>query len=244
MLEGQPAIRLNGEPVVIVQLGDLLEQSDATETFETNACVVLQVNDGHLGLLVDELTGEEEVVLKPLTAPLKRVRNVSALAILGNGAICPVLSPSDLFRTAHKYAVRRCRPSSDNSKAAPKTKKPSVLLAEDSALIRAMEKRILEDANYEVVTAVDGLDALNLLSSRPFAALVTDIVMPNIDGLTLTSRVRAMPRYQSLPIILVTSLASDDDKKRGLDAGANAYIPKPTFDQRSLLDTLKRLIAL
>jgi len=105
-----------------------------------------------------------------------------------------------------------------------------------------MEKRILEDGGYEVVAAVDGVDALNRLGSRPFAAVVSDIMMPNMDGLALTARIRAEPRHKELPVILVTTLASDEDKRRGLEAGANAYIPKPSFDQRMLLDTLKRLI--
>jgi two-component system chemotaxis sensor kinase CheA len=86
------------------------------------------------------------------------------------------------------------------------------------------------------------VDALNTLSSRPFAAVVSDIVMPNMDGLALTARIRAEPRHKGLPVILVTTLATDEDKRRGLDVGANAYIPKPSFDQRILLDTLKRLI--
>lgn len=247
-LDGRPAILVNGEAVIVVHLSDLLELAEENrqpgkDQTKSLACVVFQAGQGSLGLLADDLPDEEEVVLKALGAPLKRVRNVSALAILGSGEICVVLNPSDLLSSAYKmpFASHRKRPTSHNTERS--ATRPVVLLAEDSALIRAMEKRILEDAEYEVVTAVDGVDALNLLSSRPFAAVVTDITMPNMDGLTLTERIRAAPQYQGLPVILVTSLASDDDKRRGLDSGANAYIPKPTFDQRVLLDTLKRLVA-
>lgn len=247
MLDGRPAILLNGEPVIVSHLADLLElaadhQSPAKNQATPLACVVFQVSHGRLGLLADDLPDEEEVVLKPLGAPLKRVRNVSALAILGSGAICVVLNPSDLLNSARKMPLAGHGKLTKNHKARQQATRPRVLLAEDSALIRAMEKRILEDADYQVVTAVDGVDALNLLSSVPFAAVVTDITMPNMDGLTLTERIRAAPQYHGLPVILVTSLASDEDKRRGLDAGANAYIPKPTFDQRVLLDTLKRLV--
>jgi two-component system chemotaxis sensor kinase CheA len=86
------------------------------------------------------------------------------------------------------------------------------------------------------------VDAINALGNRTFAAVVSDIMMPNMDGLTLTARIRQEPRYHDLPIVLVTSLSSDEDKRRGMEAGANAYIPKPSFDQRLLLDTLQRLI--
>jgi two-component system chemotaxis sensor kinase CheA len=121
-------------------------------------------------------------------------------------------------------------------------RKKLILLAEDSITTRTQEARILENAGYEVVTAADGLEAWNKLATRAFDAVVTDINMPNLDGLGFAERIRRESRYADLPIILVTSLASDEDKKRGLDAGANAYITKPAFDQKILLDCLERLI--
>jgi two-component system chemotaxis sensor kinase CheA len=200
---------------------------------------VIQVGGERLGLRVDELLDEEEVVSKPLGAPLTRVRNVSGLTILGSGEICAVLNPADLVRSSHKLAAV---PGEARPKQVTVAAKTVILLAEDSALVRAMETRILENAGYEVVAAVDGMDAFNALGRRPFAAVVSDINMPNMDGLALTARIRQEPRYKDLPVILVSSLASDEDKRRGLEVGANAYLPKPSFDQRMLLETLKRLI--
>jgi two-component system chemotaxis sensor kinase CheA len=113
---------------------------------------------------------------------------------------------------------------------------------EDSITTRTQEKRILESAGYDVVAAVNGVDALQKLASRAFDAVVSDIEMPSMDGLTLTERIRREPKYNELPIILVTSLASEEDKRRGIEVGANAYIAKPTFDQGLLLDTLRRFI--
>ena len=266
-LEGRPTFMLDGQPVIAVRLASLLELPEgerSTAAGKALACIVLQVGDERLGLLTDDLIAEEEVVPKPLGPPLRRVRNVSALAMLGSGEICAVLNPADLLRTSrmrnaelgmHPRGVGRAVPVAEattathrNADAIPNSaisnphSKPAILLVEDSVLIRAMEKRILGDGGYEVVTAVDGVDALNVIGSRAFAAVVSDIMMPNMDGLTLTARIRAEPRYKELPVILVTTLASDEDKRRGLDAGANAYIPKPSFDQRVLLDTLKRMI--
>jgi len=237
-LEGCPAFELDGQAVIAPRLADLLALPAADLDSET-VCIVIQLGDEQLGLRVAELLDEEEVLVKPLGAPLQRVRNVSGLAILGSGEICTVLNPADLLRTAHKLAAAPSR--SKLERAAPPVR-TSILLVEDSVLVRAMEKRILEDAGYEVVAAVDGLDALNVLDSRPFAAVVSDIMMPNMDGLTLTANIRQDARYRDLPVVLVTSLASDEDKRRGLEVGANAYIPKPSFDQRVLLDTLQRLI--
>jgi two-component system chemotaxis sensor kinase CheA len=239
-LEGRLAILLDGQPVMVARLADLLELPPGERVAPgVLACIVIQVGDERLGLLANELLTEEEVVPKPLGPPLQRVRNVSALAMLGSGKICAVLNPADLLRCAYKAGATTHGKKHEIRHAVAK---PVVLLVEDSALIRAMEKRILEDGGYEVVATVDGVDALNALGSRSFAAVVSDIMMPNMDGLTLTARIRAEPRYKELPVILVTSLASSADKRRGLDAGANAYIPKPSFDQRVLLETLKRLV--
>ena len=262
-LEGHLAVLLDGQPVIAARLAELLELPAlspgpsptrregrtapsplAGEAWGKGvlACIVLQAGEGQterLGLLVDDLLAEEEVVPKPLGAPLKRVRNVSALAMLAGGEICAVLNPADLLRSARQAGAPLRGEEREIHRQATR---PAVLLVEDSALIRAMQQRILADGGYEVVTAVDGVDALNALGSRRFAAVVSDIMMPNMDGLALTRRIRAEPRYKELPVILVTTLASDEDKQRGLDAGASAYIPKPSFDQRVLLDTLKRLV--
>ncbi|HEY9300066.1 MAG TPA: response regulator, partial [Phormidium sp.] len=121
-------------------------------------------------------------------------------------------------------------------------RKQVILLVEDSIAIRTQEKRILEGAGYEVVTAVDGMDGLAKLKSRSFDAIVSDVQMPNLDGLSLAAKIRQHKEYSELPIILVTSLASDEDKRRGAEAGANAYITKGTFNQQVLLDTLRRLV--
>jgi len=246
-LEGHLAILLDGQPVITARLADLLQlPTGELVAPDILACIVIQVGEERLGLLVDELLAEEEVVPKPPGPPLRRVRNVSALAMLGSGKICAVLNPADLLRSAYKgigTAEFGLRKETDAQHSAHGTRH-AILLVEDSALIRAMEKRILEDGGYEVVATVDGVDALNTLGGRTFAAVVSDIMMPNMDGLTLTARIRAEPRYKELPVILVTSLASNEDKRRGLDAGANAYIPKPSFDQRVLLDTLKRLVVI
>ena len=116
------------------------------------------------------------------------------------------------------------------------------LLAEDSITTRTQEPRILEGAGCEVVTAVDGLEARNKLATRAFDAVVTDVLMPNLGGLGFAEKIRRAPRYAKLPIIFVTSLASDADKQRRLEVGANAHITKPAFDQKILLDCLQRLI--
>jgi two-component system chemotaxis sensor kinase CheA len=103
-------------------------------------------------------------------------------------------------------------------------------------------KRILEAAGYEVTAAVDGEDGFNKLKGNTFAAVVSDVQMPNLDGLELVAKMRQLDQYKDLPVILVTTLASEEDKLQGHQVGANAYITKGDFEQGVLLDTLRSLI--
>lgn len=246
-IEGTDTIVVDGKPVSLAHLSTLLEisspaiavkESKPPDPDKPRPCIILTIGDDQIGLFVDTLLDEQEVVVKPHSAILKRVHNVSGATILGTGEVCMVLNPLDLVQSVRKRPARRSQePSRPKSQL-----KHAILLVEDSMTTRTQETRILESAGYEVVAAVNGVDALQMLSSRTFDAVVSDVQMPLMDGLTLTERIRREPKYTELPIILVTSLATDNDKRRGIEVGANAYIAKPTFDQGLLLDTLRRLI--
>lgn len=243
LIKGKEAVLVGNEAVPVARLSAFLElpqEPDATRLSQhaQSPCVIFTVGNERFGALADALVDEQEVVLKPQSSLLKRVRNVSGATILGNGEVCMVLNPVDMIKT---LARRPLEPLAATV-AADDKKKLAVLLAEDSITTRTQEKRILESAGYEVVTAVDGVDALGKLALRKFDAVISDVLMPGMDGLTLTSRIREDKRYRDMPVILVTTLASDEDKRRGLEAGANAYIPKPAFDQKLLIEILNRLI--
>ncbi|WP_445629459.1 hybrid sensor histidine kinase/response regulator [Nostoc sp. DSM 114167] len=240
-LEGRDTIIRDSQPISIVQLADLLELPPMSSglTQETAlSCIILQVGQAQLGVVVDALVDEQDVVIKPQSQLLKRVRNVSGATILGTGDVCMVLNPQDLVKSARSRS--QSISSTQTRQVAPT--KPTVLLVEDSIATRTQEKRILETAGYQVITAVDGLDGLNKLRSHTVDAVVSDVQMPNLDGLGLTAKIRQYQEYSELPIILVTSLASDEDKRRGAEAGANAYIIKGSFNQEALLSALKRLV--
>jgi two-component system, chemotaxis family, sensor kinase CheA len=246
-IEGVETIVVDGNPVSVAPLSALLgisshaaavKEPKLPEPDKPRSCTIVSVGEDQIGLFVDALLDEQEVVVKPHAGILKRVRNVSGATILGTGEVCMVLSPPDLLQSMRKRPAHMLR---EPSHPTPR-QKHVILLVEDSITTRTQEKRILESAGYEVVTAVNGVDALQKLAGHAFDAVVSDVEMPSMDGLTLTERVRREPKYNELPIILVTSLASEEDKRRGVEVGANAYIAKPTFDQALLLDTLRRLI--
>lgn len=217
---------------------DFLTPGEGGSSAEPAACVVLRVGEENFALLVDEVVDEQEMVLKPQSALLKEVKGTAGATILDTGKVCMVLHPPDLILS---LPLQPAPGVTRQGREEPAPGKKSVLVAEDSLTTRTQLKRILEGAGYEVVTAVDGIDALAKLGTRPFDALVSDISMPGMDGLALTEKVRQEARYRELPVILVTMLVSDEDKRRGLEAGANAYITKPAFEQKLLLETLRRL---
>lgn len=234
-LDGNPIITFQGQPLSLAWLSELLELPlPEDRTAATLPCVVLRVGTERLGLLVDDLLEQQDIVLKPQSKLLKRIRNITGTTILSNGEICMVLNPQDLV---HSVRGDRTLPTD-----LVEITQPKVLLVEDSIPIRTQVTRILKGAGYEVTTAVDGLDGFEKLSLDTFDAVVSDIEMPNLTGLELTSRIREQNQYEELPIVLVSTLAKDEDRQRGADAGASAYISKGDFDQSLLIDTLRRLI--
>ena len=249
-IEGRDTIIFDNEPISVARLADLLEisvthQEEITDKQEI-PCIILNVGSEKLGLFIDTLIDEQDVVLKPHSKLLKRVRNIAGATIIGTGDVCMVLNPQDLLRSAQKLSTSM--PSyhlieqSNNQEVEIVNKKYLILLVEDSISTRTQEKRILEKAGYEVITAVDGLDAFNKLHTCSFDAVVSDIQMPNMDGISLTVKIRENKNYSELPIILVTSLASNEDKQKGAEVGANAYITKDSLNQKVLLETLQRLV--
>lgn len=244
-LDDRDMVGVADQAVVVSRLGELLELSQGEACGQTTnlaTCLVLVAGEDQVGVLVDEVVDEVEVIIKPPGLLLKRVRNVTGVCVLGSGDVCVVLNPVDLIRTAIRQGGRIAAPPMAEEEAEMLHHTPVILLAEDSVTTRTQEKRILEGVGYQVVTAVDGLVALNLLAERRFDALVSDVEMPNMDGLTLTARLRQMEHCKDMPVVLVTSLSRDEDKRRGLEAGANAYLSKSAFNQQILLDTLGRLL--
>jgi two-component system, chemotaxis family, sensor kinase CheA len=244
-MEGSQTITFEGQPVSVVWLADLLELPVSTPASPQSAntaarnlsCIILKIGTERLGILVDALLDRQDIFLKPQSKLLKRIRNISGTTILGNGEVCMVVNPQDLLKSVRKGSRTVV------SKTVEKIKtKNKILLVEDSIIIRTQMKRLLEGAGYEVAIAVDGAEGFNQLRQNDFDAVVSDVEMPNLSGLQLTAKIRQYPEYNELPIILVTTLASDEDKRQGARAGANAYLTKGDFDQKALIETLKRLI--
>jgi two-component system, chemotaxis family, sensor kinase CheA len=242
-LEGRFTLNWQDQPIPVAWLSDVLEvstQSAESQTANNQAlsCVILKVGKTYLGLMVDALLDQQTLVLKPQSKLLQRIRNVAGATLLGNGEICMVLNSQDLVKSVLKSSTS----GAIAERITEVRTKTRILLVEDSIPIRTQVKRILESAGYDVTAAVDGLDGFNKLRAGQFDAVVSDVEMPNLTGLELTARIRQHGEYDELPVILVTTLAKEEDKRRGADAGANAYLTKGDFDQSLLLNTLRRLV--
>ncbi|MEO1351721.1 MAG: Hpt domain-containing protein [Cyanobacteria bacterium J06635_15] len=247
-VEGQDTLTLDGQTIPVTNLVEGLELAQSPtyswvarsrqQVGDRRSCVLLKVGNEQAGFFVDQLVDQLEVVSKPLSPMLKRVRNVTGATILGTGEICMILNPPDMLKSLQQ------RPLSAIPASAQQTaqRKPIILLVEDSPPVRIQEKRLFEGAGYEVVTATNGLEGYTTLQTRAFDAVVSDVEMPYLDGFSLVAKIRQHPEHDDLPIILVTTLDSDADRKRGADAGANAHILKGRFNQEALLETLERLI--
>ncbi len=233
--------RLGELAVSLVRLRDVLEFSgpDRRENGAARPVVVVRAADRQVAFLVDEVLGEQEVMVKSLGRQLARVRNIAGASISGSGAIIPILNVADLVESARTAGVPGPVVAGPDSAAARRAR---LLIAEDSITARTLVKSILEGAGYEVVAAVDGMDALTRLKTEPFDLVVSDVDMPRMNGFELTARIRADKKLGELPVVLVTALGSQKDREYGIEVGANAYIVKSDFDQGNLLEIIRRLL--
>ncbi len=242
-VENRQTVRLNGQAISFVRIADVLELFQGKERGNSSPIVqmvVLGSAERRVAFAVDEILNEQEVLMKSLGKQLSRVRNIAGATVLGAGQVVPILNISDLIKSAVKGAAI---PAGDALiPREVKERRKSILVAEDSITARTLLKNILESAGYDVKTAVDGVDAFTTLRTEGFDLVVSDVDMPRMSGFELTAKIRTDKRFSELPVVLVTALESREDRERGIDVGANAYIVKSSFDQSNLLEVIRRLI--
>lgn len=242
-IENKETISLNERSISLVRLDDTLglpRKGIRNVDSEFITAVVLGTSDRRIAFIVDQVLNEQEVLAKGLGKQLFRVRNIAGCTVLGTGKVVPILNISDLMKSALKVSISPA--GLNDTVEGEKGKKKSVLVAEDSITSRMLLKNILETAGYHVVIAVDGVDALTTLKTEDVDLIVSDVDMPRLNGFDLTARIRGDTKFAELPVVLVTALDSREDRERGIDVGANAYIVKSSFDQSNLLEIVRKLI--
>ena len=236
-LEGRSALEVGGRSLPVADFAELIG-TVAPPLGERPPALVISLGARRAVVTCDALLGEEEVVVKPLGPLLAGLEGYLGASILGDGRIALLVEPAILTRRSHGVPLLTVPSTADG-----RAKAPRVLVVEDSFTVRELQRSILEAAGYTVVTARDGRDALAVLGRDAGVSLViTDLEMPELDGIGLTRAIRADTARSSLPVIIVTSRAAEEDRLSGIEAGADAYMAKRSFDQQALLATVERLV--
>ncbi len=246
-LGGHDAIHYNDRTIPLVRLGDVLalpRSANGKSAAESHPTVILASAERRIAFLVDSLDGEQEIVVKGLGKQLARVKGIAGATVMGDGEIVLILNVADIIKMSLRGEPRAAVQAKRKQQAQKSAgKQRDILIVDDSITTRTLERNILEAAGYRVRVAIDGQEAWDRLATGDLPELViSDVSMPRLDGIDLTKRIKNDPRTAQLPVILVTSLDSPEDKARGVDAGADAYITKGAFDQDNLLGTIEQLI--
>jgi len=240
-IQGGHAIILESKTIPFKILSDILQlENHRLDRNEKLSVMVIKRGGNILAFLVDEIIGEREIVIKSLHDPLTKIPCVSGGTLLESNQVIMVLDPSDLMT----YALKQTQANHflANTQNKDKTAKKHILVVDDSITTRTLEKNVLESKNYQVTVAVNGKEAWDILQKKKFSLLITDVMMPIMDGFTLTEQVKKSEKLRDLPVIIVTSLGTDAEKKRGIDVGADAYIVKNEFESSSLLAIVSQLV--
>ncbi len=195
------------------------------------------------GLLVDGFLGEQDLVVRPLDHRLGKVPNVSAAAVLDDGAPALIIDVDDVRRAIEIILeTGKLERTDEGKRRQGDGRKKRILVVDDSITVREVERQLLSSRGYDVTVAVDGADGWNIVRDGDFDLVISDVDMPNMNGIEFTKKIKADSRLQRLPVVIVSYKDSEEDRMRGLDAGANYYLTKSSFHDESLIDAVYTLI--
>ena len=235
--EGQQMIEVGGQPVPVCDLAEVL--GVPSTRVGPGTYVIVNGTVGRAAFVVDALVGQRDVVVKGLSALVPRLEIVAGTSIEPDGSILLVLDPPGLIERARRAVTRSAVAAGP---AVERRRSGRLLVVDDALTVRELQRTILERAGFEVTVASDGVEALACLGQGEFDLVLTDVEMPRMDGFTLTEQIRAHPTLRNVAVLILTSLASDIDRRRGLEVGADGYIVKSDFDEQSLLAAVDRLV--
>ncbi|WLE63529.1 hybrid sensor histidine kinase/response regulator [Burkholderia plantarii] len=243
VLEGQQHFSLDERRVGLVTAHQLFDAGEPDGARASTAVVVVGTEPETYGVAVDRFLGERMLVVQPLDARLQKIRNIAAGALLENGDPVLIVDVEDLVRSIDKLIrggqLTKLRSGADQALA---RRRKQVLVVDDSLTVRELERKLLERRGYAVTIAVDGMDGWNAIRSDTFDLVVTDIDMPRMDGIELVTLIKRDPLLKGVPVMIVSYKDRDEDRRRGLDAGADYYLAKGSFHDEALLDAVHDLI--
>lgn len=240
---GNQVILIENKAIPIRDLAVVLEigqfRLSATEKL---SLIVISKGWQRVALLVEEIISEREIVIKRLKPPLKAVRNVMGATFMGSSEVIVVLNPDDLVTSALRLGDAAQLFVQGQTGAENEVEASHILVVDDSITIRTFEKTLLEACGYRVTVAANGQSAWDLLQGQSFDLIITDIEMPIMNGFEFSERIKQSEKFKNIPVVMVTSLSSEAEKRRGIEVGADAYIVKSQFESKVLLDVINQLL--
>ena len=242
-IEGRQHFWHEGRHIGLVAASQLLNRPAGQGEASSLRVVVIREREQLYGVAVERLVGERVLVVMPLDPRLGKVQDISAGALLDDGSVVLIIDVEDLLRSVEKLlSTGRLERIERGPQGARGASRKRVLVVDDSLTVRELQRKLLSNRGYDVAVAVDGMDGWNALRSEDFDLLITDIDMPRMDGIELVTLVRRDQRLQSLPVMVVSYKDREEDRRRGLDAGADYYLAKASFHDDALLDAVVELI--
>ncbi|MBZ9783803.1 hybrid sensor histidine kinase/response regulator [Pseudomonas sp. REP124] len=242
-VEGRQHFWHEGRHVGLVAASQLLHRPASQNNQQTLKVVVIRERDTAYGVAVERFIGERTLVVLPLDERLGKVQDISAGALLDDGSVVLIVDVEDMLRSVDKLLnTGRLERIARQGGQAVEAARKRILVVDDSLTVRELQRKLLLNRGYDVAVAVDGMDGWNALRSENFDLLITDIDMPRMDGIELVSLLRRDNRLQSLPVMVVSYKDREEDRRRGLDAGADYYLAKASFHDDALLDAVDELI--
>jgi two-component system chemotaxis sensor kinase CheA len=242
-VESRPVIRIDGQPLPVVSLAQLLNGGDPKVSANQDALCILVMRTGarRLAVAVDAFLSERDAIVKDLPAPANGNAKIAGGILLEDGSVCLVVNPVEMVEGFQHSSDALVLTTREEAPAENK-KSTEILVVDDSLTTRTLEKSVLEAHGYQVVVAVDGVEALNHLRTESVGLVISDLEMPRLDGFGLLEEMKRDPRLAAIPVIIVSSIDNLEDQARGLALGADAYIVKRRFEQRELLDTIRQIL--
>jgi len=242
-LEGRQHFGIDGQRVGLVTAHQILECGEAPQSGEELSVVMLGPPNNMYGLVVDRFLGGRELVVRPLDPRLGKIKDISAAALMEDGSPLLIVDAEDMIRSMEKLASSdRLTKASREGGGDASRKAKRLLVVDDSLTVRELQRKVLDYHGYEVEVAVDGMDGWNALRGGRFDLVVTDVDMPRMDGIELVTRIKGDAGLKSLPVMILSYKDREEDRRRGLEAGADYYLTKGSFQSDALIDAVVDLI--
>ena len=236
-------ILLNGRNIPVFYLSNILNLPvlEDKNTFKT--ILIIETNNKTIGIIVDKLLGEQEILHKKLSPPIYKIKNISGITTLASGETCLILNIIDIMKstTFHNSKIASVKPKIIVDKKTLMSYK-KILVVDDSITTRTLEKSILSNAGFNVETAIDPVDAMKKINQTKFDIILSDIEMPEMTGLELLAQLKTNELYADIPVVIMSSLSDESIKQRAKSLGAEKYIIKGDFNKQNLIDTVTEIL--